>query len=213
MTVSLDRDKFAKVLALAESDHPGEALSALRAARVMLTRAGLNFRDLAAPAKQTDPFPVQPAQAPAEAVPATAADRRIIHEMETKLRLLERTVERQQGELDRQRLEADRWRRLAQETADRLWDLGKALDSKAPRPGPHDRRRALIDHLRDPHTAQFSDRELARRLGVPVSAVTHWRRRLLVLERARRMARVDRRARRCRLHGGIWMRSPAPGGS
>ncbi|CAK0766891.1 putative Winged helix-turn-helix domain-containing protein [Azospirillaceae bacterium] len=43
----MDPDKFAKVLAMAESDHHGEAVSALRAARIMLARSGLSFRDLA----------------------------------------------------------------------------------------------------------------------------------------------------------------------
>jgi len=36
----MDPDKLAKVLAMAESEHQGEALSALRAARIMLSRAG-----------------------------------------------------------------------------------------------------------------------------------------------------------------------------
>lgn len=66
----MDPDKLAKVLAMAESDHQGEALSALRAARIMLSRAGLSFRDLAqmarsgSPAAEPPPIIVTPVEEP-----------------------------------------------------------------------------------------------------------------------------------------------------
>ncbi|SMF90885.1 hypothetical protein SAMN02982917_0027 [Azospirillum oryzae] len=44
---TLDTDRFAKVLALAGSDHDGEALAALRKARGMLQTAGMTFTDVA----------------------------------------------------------------------------------------------------------------------------------------------------------------------
>lgn len=47
MTANLDAAKLAKLLALAGSDHDGEALAALRKARRLLDAAGLSFTDAA----------------------------------------------------------------------------------------------------------------------------------------------------------------------
>ena len=44
--VGLDREKFRKVLALAESENDSEALAALQSARRLLAREGLRFSDL-----------------------------------------------------------------------------------------------------------------------------------------------------------------------
>ena len=104
----MDPDKFAKVLAMAESDHHGEAQSALRAARIMLSRAGLSFRDLAAMARESDGWPVPPPEQAAFVptnVPGAGEDtwRRKVRELEARVRELENTVETQDAELIRQR--------------------------------------------------------------------------------------------------------------
>lgn len=204
----MDPDKFAKVLALADSNHHGEAQSALRAARIMLARAGLTFRDLADRARQPEwTAPVQPAPSPPPApvspstapVATTGGDevlRSQVRVMESRIRELEQTVERQQGELSRQRQETSRWHALARETAEKLWDVGKVLEGRAVQVKEADKRRTLIDMLRDPETADLSDREIARRTGIPVHAVAYWRRRLALVDRSRHATRVSQRDRR-----------------
>ena len=142
-------DKLAKVLAMAESAHEGEALSALRAARIMLSRAGLSLRDLAhsGPARSLQAPPAQ--SAPADPIMGNVALRRQVCDLERELTGLKRQLEQASEEVDRQRKETQRWRRLARETAYRLWDLGKALEGpQGPQVGA-DRRRALLDRLRE----------------------------------------------------------------
>ena len=104
---AMDPEKFAKVLAMAESDHHGEAQSALRAARIMLARAGLTFRDLAAMARESDGWPLPPAEQAAFVptnVPGAGEEtwRRKVRELEARIRELENTVETQDAELIRQ---------------------------------------------------------------------------------------------------------------
>ena len=145
---AMDPEKFAKVLAMAESDHHGEAQSALRAARIMLARAGMTFRDLAAMAKVPDQAAFVPTN-----VPGAGEDtwRRKVRELEARIRELENTVETQDTELIRQRGETKRWHLLARETAEKLWDVGQALETKRVRADvATDRRKQLIEALRDP---------------------------------------------------------------
>jgi len=196
----MDPDKFAKVLALVESDHHGEAQSALRAARIMLARAGMTFRDLADMARQPDWTPPQPAAPPPPSPPvvATVGDEMLrsqVRVLELRIRELESSLERQQGELTRQRLETKRWHDLARETAEKLWDVGQALETNQPPVKAIDKRRTLIDLLRDPATAELSDREIARRLGTTLHAVGYWRRRLAMADRTRLLAKVQPRGR------------------
>ncbi len=190
----MDLEKFAKVLALAESDHHGEAQSALRAARIMLARAGLTFRDLAATARTGDQAAFVPTN-----VPGAGEDtfRRKIRELEARVRELEHTLENQDAELIRQRGETKRWHLLARETAEKLWDVGQALESKRVRAAvASDKRKQLVEVLRDPVSADWSDREIARRLGVTPNAVSYWRWRLAVADRARLQGKVALRDRR-----------------
>ncbi|NYZ13056.1 hypothetical protein HL658_10870 [Azospirillum sp. RWY-5-1] len=213
----MDPDKLAKVLAMAESDHQGEALSALRAARIMLSRAGMTFKDLAAGARPVPP--PSPSPSPAEAAkpeppaPSPPPDhvvqglRRHVTELEKEVASLRRQLDRASGEADRQKDEADRWRTLARETADKLWDLGRALERRHTSHASADRRRAILDHLQDPHSALLSDHEIARRVGAPAPLVAHWRRRLAIVGRKLRLLPVQPRGR------GLWgafKRRPAP---
>ena len=199
---AMDPEKFAKVLAMAESDHHGEAQSALRAARIMLARAGLTFRDLAALARGSDGWPVavaaQAAFVPTN-VPGAGEEtwRRKVRELEGRIRELERTVETQDAELIRQRGETKRWHLLARETAEKLWDVGQALETKQVRAAVvTDKRKQLVETLRDPATLDLSDREIARRLGVTPNAVSYWRWRIAVVDRARLQGKVALRGRR-----------------
>ncbi|CAO3415972.1 hypothetical protein [Azospirillum endophyticum] len=207
----MDPDKLAKVLAMAESEHQGEALSALRAARIMLSRAGLSFRDLAerarmpAPPAPEPPAATQPsADPPGAPAPQPPPDelvrglRRQVKDLELELATLRRQLDKAAGDADRQREESDRWRTLARETAEKLWDMGKALERKHSRHADTDKRRAVLELLQDPGSALLSDREIARRVGVSPHDVGHWRRRMAIVGRKLRLLPVVPRGR------GLW---------
>ena len=201
----MDPDKLAKVLAMAESEHQGEALSALRAARIMLSRAGMSFRDLAqgarpAPAPEPPPTVVTPAPPDRPPPPDQLVQglRRQVKDLELEIAGLKRQLEKTSGEMERQKDEADRWRTLARETAEKLWDVGKALERKHVRHTKADKRRAILDHLQDPGSALLADHEIARRVGASAKVVAHWRRRLAIVGRKIRLLPVVPRGR------GLW---------
>ena len=206
----MDPEKFAKVLALAESEHHGEAQSALRAARIMLARAGLNFRDLAALARQTgtngkwEPPRPEPPPASSFSSPGDAQEieglRRQARTLETRVQELEQALTRERAELTRQRQETKRWHQLARETAEQLWDVGKALEGHSARPRVTDKRQILLDMLRDPAAADWSDREIARRVGTTLHAVRYWRRKLAQDGRRQQLGRTQARGRRAPEH-------------
>lgn len=202
----MDPDKLAKVLAMAESEHQGEALSALRAARIMLSRAGLSFRDLAERARPGAPPEPSPTVVVTPATPAQPPPpdqlvqglRRQVRDLELELATLRRQLDKATGDADRHRDDSDRWRTLARETAEKLWDMGKALESNHSRHTNGDRRRAVLDLLQDPASALLSDQEIARRAGVSPHVVGHWRRRLAIVGRKLRLLPVVPRGR------GLW---------
>lgn len=204
----MDPAKLAKVLAMAESEHQGEALSALRAARIMLSRAGLTFRDLANaaarpaahPAAGPEPAPTPP-QPPVTQPPpdqVVLGLRRQVGDLEREVAALKRQLDKANGDMEKQKEEADRWRTLARETAEKLWDLGKALERRHSRHTTVEKRRAILDHLQDPGSAMLSDHEIARRVGTSVQVVAHWRRRLAIVGRKVRLLPVVPRGR------GLW---------
>lgn len=207
----MDPDKLAKVLAMAESEHQGEALSALRAARIMLSRAGLTFRDLALatrqPADASPQAPITPpppAATPAKPPPPDQmllALRRQVSDLERETSVLKRQLDKAITEAEKQREEADRWRTLARETAEKLWDLGKALERRNIRYTAVQKRRAVLDLLQDPGSALLSDHEIARRVGSSPQMVSHWRRRLAIVARKLRLLPVQQRGR------GLWLSS------
>lgn len=185
----MEDEKLLKVMALAASKHDGEALSAVRAAQIMLARQGMTLQDLvraAAPRAGADappvvaPAPPPPPRPPdPEQAQQIATLRRQNQELRHSVEDIGRRLQQQTADADRLRQEAAHWRALARETADRLWDLGKALESqsrpeptptrsKAPRSGgPRD----AVELLRDPATAILSDREIARRTRLSVPSV------------------------------------------
>lgn len=201
----MDPDKLAKVLAMAESEHQGEALAALRAARIMLSRAGMSFKDLAQiarpPAAKEAVRPEEPPSPPVPPVRTPSPDlvvqglRRQVSDLEKEIAGLQRQLEKATGELDKHKEESDRWRILARDTAERLWDLGKALERRRHRHTTADRRRAILDLLQDPHSALLADQEIARRVGAPAHLVAHWRRRLAIVARKVRLLPVEPRGR------------------
>jgi len=132
-----------KILALADSSHDGEALVAVRKARQMLSRDGLSFGDLARAAQQKPrvnlPF-------------GFFSNTHMVHLETENVRLQqealdarhERDQQEYQADLWRQRAieleqklsitqaEAERWRQLARDTVDKLWDLGQTMQGKEP---------------------------------------------------------------------------------
>ncbi|MCW2235511.1 hypothetical protein [Azospirillum canadense] len=207
----MDPDKLAKVLAMAESDHQGEALSALRAARIMLSRAGMSFRDLARGAAGPAPAAATAASAATSSAPPDRPPppdqlvqglRRQVRDLELEIAGLKRQLEKSSGDTERHREEADRWRTLARETAEKLWDLGKALERKHSRHTSADKRRAILDQLQDPGSALLADHEIARRVGTSPKLVAHWRRRLAIVGRKIRLLPVVPRGR------GLWGSGP-----
>lgn len=186
----MDDEKLLKVLALAASKHDGEALSALRAAQIILARHGMTLQDLVrgAPERRSvdkPPAPPPPPPAAPDQTPMIATLRRQTTELRQSVEELSRRLQQQVVETDRQRHEAAHWRGLARDTADRLWDLGKALESQsrsdsdgqAQRPPRTraERLQALLARLGDPACAAWSDRELSRRTGVPVASIRRLR--------------------------------------
>jgi hypothetical protein len=131
-----------KVLALADSSHDGEALVAVRKARQMLSRDGLNFSDLA-----------RAAQKPRINLPFGFFSGAHIVNLETEILQLRQEMEdlrskkvmfEAQSENLRQRAteleqkltasqaDAVRWRQLARETVEKLWDLGQSIQQDEP---------------------------------------------------------------------------------
>lgn len=199
----MDPDKLAKVLAMAESEHQGEALSALRAARIILSRAGMTFKDLAVgarPRPAVDPAPPpEPRPAPPDRPPPpdelVQGLRRQVGDLEREIAHLKRTLDKTSGELDRQRDETGRWRSLARETAEKLWDLGKALERRHAPVNAKDRRQAVLEMLQDPGSALLSDNEIARRVGASPHSVALYRRRLAIVGRKLGLLPVTPRGR------------------
>ncbi len=176
----------------------------------MLSRAGLSFRDLAErarPGSAPDPSPtvVVTPTTPAQPPPPdqlVQGLRRQVRDLELELATLRRQLDKAAGDADRHREDSDRWRTLARETAEKLWDMGKALETKHSRHTSTDKRRAVLELLHDPASALLSDQEIARRVGVSPHIVGHCRRRLAIVGRKLRLLPVVARGRG--LWGGLW---------
>jgi chromosome segregation ATPase len=140
MMTETSNDQLDKILALADSNHDGEALVAVRKARQVLSRGGLSFSDLARAASSRQ------IQAKAPAMFSFLSGQR--EHLESQILYLRQQVEDMQAQLQTQDLqldfwrrraadleqshqgahnEAERWKKLARETADRLWDMGQSI--------------------------------------------------------------------------------------
>ena len=129
-----------KVLALADSSHDNEAIVAVRKAREMLSRDGLNFSDLARAAASSRPRLNLPfsffsnAQIPMES--QISELRQQIQDLQEDLRSQSTQAEfwkRRATELEQSltasTAQSTRWRELARETVEKLWDLGREINA------------------------------------------------------------------------------------
>jgi hypothetical protein len=141
-------EQLDKILALADSTHDGEALVAVRKARQIMSRDGISFGDLARAAAN--------GQTPGRPVPRTGMfsflsshndhlESQIVH-MRQQLEDLRAQMQTQDLQLDfwRRRAtdleqsstqatyDAERWKKLARETAEKLWDIGQSIGGEEP---------------------------------------------------------------------------------
>ncbi|HAX91624.1 MAG TPA: hypothetical protein DCY07_05375 [Rhodospirillaceae bacterium] len=143
-------DQLDKVLALADSDQEGEALGALRMARRMLSRDGLTFSDLAQVAKRSS-FSLSrkifsPSTVQLEARIDQMHDELHAHVIQNQslteqIEVWRRRAFELEQLLSMNQAEAARWKEMARETAERLWDLGQMARADAflsPDPLPED---------------------------------------------------------------------------
>jgi chromosome segregation ATPase len=136
-------EQLDKILALADSNHEGEAVVAVRKAREMLSRDGLSFGDLAR-AASTHTYARS-----SGAFSFLSGGREF---MESKINHLRQQVEDLQAQLQTQDFqldfwrrrvteleqsyqhahsEAERWKKLASETANRLWDIARSVSGES----------------------------------------------------------------------------------
>jgi hypothetical protein len=154
----LNTDRFAKVLALAGSNMDGEALAALRKARVMLADAGLSFIDLALSIGKAGGHPGHSGE--------VERLRRQLVLAEVDLDVCRKEIEDYKQQLKQLQCERSR--------------AGSATNLRRSLAAIETRMRAVLG---DARLSKLSDRELARRSGMSPQAVGNWRRRL-VAERA-----------------------------
>lgn len=142
-------DQLDKVLALVDSSHEGEAVGAVRMARQLLERDGLSFGDLAKAASSTR-----------ARVPLSRAlfSGQLVH-LEAQIAQLQQTIDvlrddnqnqltqidfwrRRAFEMEQQlnlsQSESQRWKQLARETAEKLWDLSQSIHAGAPGDSPEE---------------------------------------------------------------------------
>lgn len=138
----LNRERLAKVLALAASNRDGEALSALRKANGMLNTVGLDLGDLArrfdpgaapSPAPEEGPKPAAATQERAERPESRSAE---VQMLLRQISELHGRVARAEAESAFQRAEAQHWHDLTIEAAryvcmleDELFAIRRALES------------------------------------------------------------------------------------
>lgn len=133
-------DQLDKILALADSNFDAEAVVAVRKARQVLSRGGLSFGDLARAA--TTP-PIQ-ARIPGQLTYLAGQKEHLeseVHYLRQQLEDLKAQMQTQDLQVDfwRRRVaeleqgaakahdDAERWKKLARETAERLWDIGQKI--------------------------------------------------------------------------------------
>ncbi|HBM90511.1 MAG TPA: hypothetical protein DD400_01340 [Rhodospirillaceae bacterium] len=133
-------DQLDKIFALLDSNHEGEALGAMRMLGRILEREALNFSDLAHAARKGN-FSLarsffSPSQVQLEAkVEQMHEDLRAHVEQNESLTTQLEFWRRRSGELEQllnlNKAEAERWKEIARQTADRLWDMGQLTQAEA----------------------------------------------------------------------------------
>lgn len=129
-----NRIRLLKVLALADSSHDGEAVAAVRAARQLLAQEGMSFADLANGAVDIVTLAQDNVtQLRGLEIQVTDLQRRLLDALRqlhdrnqaltaatNKLQQLEQNAEKTKGEVEK-------WRNLARDTANKLWDIGQQI--------------------------------------------------------------------------------------
>lgn len=139
-------EQLDKILALADSSHDGEAVGAVRKARQMLSRDGLSFGDLARVASTQSYIKTSGVlsflSGGREHLEAQ------VHALRRQIDQLQAQVQTQDFQLDlsRRRVadleqsfqhaqsEAERWKKLASETANHLWDIARSVGGEGLQP-------------------------------------------------------------------------------
>ena len=138
------REQLDKILALADSSHDGEAVVAVRMARQMLSRDGLSFGDLARAASsrqkvsEKTPSVFSFLSGPKEHLEAQIYHlRQQVTDMQAQMQTQDlqldfwkrRAMDLEQSSYQAHN-EAERWKKLARETAERLWDIGQSVNNE-----------------------------------------------------------------------------------
>ncbi len=131
-------EQLEKILALADSSHESEALVAVRKARQMLSRDGLSFGALAraAAAQQFKSSSVFSFLTGGREVAETQNVhlRQQVEDLKSQMQTQDFQMDfwkRRVAELEQScqhaQTEAERWKKLASETADRLWEIARTV--------------------------------------------------------------------------------------
>jgi predicted RNase H-like nuclease (RuvC/YqgF family) len=133
-------EQLEKVLALADSDHAGEALVALRKARQILARENLSFGELVRSANRSrfslarSLFSGSQVELEAQLAPLQRDIKRLTEESQSQSVQLDfwrrRAFELEQ-QLNLSQSETQRWKQMARETAEKLWDIGQLTNGNA----------------------------------------------------------------------------------
>lgn len=133
-------DQLEKILALADSDHLGEAVGAIRKARQILQRENLSFADLARAAHRerfTLSLPFFTGHQVVQLENQMAQAQRQIKMMTDEAESQKAQIEfwrRRATEMEQQigviQAETDRWRQMARETIEKLWDINQQTKSE-----------------------------------------------------------------------------------
>lgn len=129
-------EQLDKILALADSGHEAEALGAVRMARRVLSRDGLSFGDLARVAAQRSRFSLSRSLFSS----ANVGLEMQLTRLQQQLSALENLRDDQAAELEAWRrrayeleqqlaqsqAESRRWKDIARESLEKLWDVGSA---------------------------------------------------------------------------------------
>lgn len=134
-------DQLDKVIAMADSSHDGEAVVAVRKARQMLLKGGLRFSDLAQAAslQRSPPFTTRPAMPGVHKhleIQLVQLRQRLddlqnnIQLQDTQLEFWRRRALEMEHAFNTKKVEAERWKNLARDTVNKLWDLGETIRSE-----------------------------------------------------------------------------------
>jgi len=126
--------RLLKILALADSSHDGEAVAAVRMAKQLLAQQGKSFADLARgmvgvlPVLRDDSATLRVME-----MRVTDLQRRLqeaqqqVQERGTALAAVNYRVQQLEQSATRAQTEVEKWRNLARDTANKLWDIGQQI--------------------------------------------------------------------------------------